>query len=86
MSTPAGRRAHAQLAAHSRWAKEGDRAEALAPARRGQDLRFAREVDPDGVLSPEELAVRIKSARQAHMALMRLRRAQRAQKRKEKAA
>lgn len=77
MSTPAERRSHAQLAAHTRWAKEPDRAAAMQPALRGQELRFARQVDPDGTLPPDQLAVRIENARQAHMAKMRLAKAQR---------
>lgn len=77
MSTPAARRAHAQLAAHTRWAKVPDRSAAMQPAMRGQELRFARQVDPDGVLAPEELALRIENARAAHMARMRLAKARR---------
>jgi len=62
----------ARVAAHSRWAAEPDRKKATAPARRGLDAKWAREVDPDGVLAPEELARRVDSLRQAHMARMAL--------------
>lgn len=79
MSTPAVRRAATQLAAHTRWANEPDRQAAMQPARRGLELRFARQVDPDGTLPPAELAVRIENARAAHMARMRLAKAQRRQ-------
>ena len=78
MATPAQRRAAAQVAAHTRWANEEDRKAAMQPALRGQELRFAREVDPDGVLTPEELATRIENAKAAHMARMRLARARKA--------
>jgi hypothetical protein len=52
----------------TRWAHEKDPAAAMAPARRGLDAKFAREVDPDGVLPPAELEIRIARARRAHMA------------------
>jgi hypothetical protein len=51
----------------TRWAHEKSPTEATAPARRGLTARFEREVDPDGVLPPDELAVRVARARRAHM-------------------
>lgn len=65
-STPSERRLRAQIAANSRWAKEPDRSAATAAARAGLDARFAREIDPDGVLAPDELAKRVDAARRAH--------------------
>ena len=62
----------AKLAAHTRWAKEPDRAAATVSARKGLEAKWAREVDPDGTLPPAELARRIESCRQAHMARMSL--------------
>ena len=62
----------ARIAAHTRWAGEPDRAAATAPARRGLDAKWAREVDPDGVLAPDELARRVENLRQAHMTRMAL--------------
>lgn len=62
----------ARIAAHERWAKEPDRAKATAAARAGLEARFVRQVDPDGVLSPEELAKRVASARSAHYTRMAL--------------
>jgi hypothetical protein len=62
----------ARVAAHTRWAGEPDRKAATAPARRGLDAKWAREVDPDGLLAPDELARRVDSLRQAHMARMAL--------------
>jgi hypothetical protein len=62
----------ASLAAHSRWAGEPDRKEALQPARDGLLARFERQVDPDGVLDPGERAKRAESARQAFYKAMQL--------------
>src|SRR2546421_10548690 len=60
----------ARIAASERWAKEPDRAKATAPARAGLEARFEREVDPDGILPPDELARRAKSAKTAHYSRM----------------
>lgn len=62
----------ARIAAHTRWAGEPDRAAATAPARKGLDAKWAREVDPDGTLPPAELARRVENLRQAHMTRMAL--------------
>ena len=56
---------HHQVAALTRWAHEPDRSAATAPARAGLEARFERQVDPDGILSPEERARRAASARRA---------------------
>lgn len=42
--------------------------ELTAAARVGFNERFVREVDPDGLLSPEERARRAEAAKRAHMA------------------
>jgi hypothetical protein len=65
--TPEQRTLRARLAAHARWAREPDRVAALAPARRALADRFEREVDPEGVLTPEERARRAEHARLAYM-------------------
>lgn len=62
----------ARVAAHTRWAKEPDRTEATSAARRGLDEKWAREVDPLGVLPVEELERRVDSLRRAHMTRMAL--------------
>lgn len=62
----------ARIAALSRWAGEPDRPAATAPARRGLRLRFEHEVDPEGILSPEERARRANLAMRAHMVRMSL--------------
>ena len=57
----------ARIAAAERWSRTGDREAATRPAREGLRARFAREVDPDGVLPPDELARRVDHALRAHM-------------------
>lgn len=64
--TPEDRQMHARIAAHHRWAHEPDRRAATAPARRAALERFERQVDPDGVLPPDERARRATSARKAY--------------------
>lgn len=72
----ADRRSRARIAALTRWSREEDRTAATAPARRGLDARFAREIDPQGKLTPQELAVRVAAARRAHFLKLALRSAQ----------
>jgi hypothetical protein len=62
---PAVRRAAARVAAHTRWAREGDRVAATQAARDGLVKRFEDEVDPGRVLDPAERAVRVESAKRA---------------------
>jgi hypothetical protein len=56
----------ARAAAYERWAREPDRAAALAPARRGFKERFERLADPDGVLDEGERALQAERLRKAH--------------------
>ncbi|WP_229401948.1 hypothetical protein [Micromonospora okii] len=63
---PSSRRLHAQVAAHTRWSRESDRKAATGKARAAFIDRFEREVDPDGVLPPEERALRAESAKKAY--------------------
>jgi hypothetical protein len=72
----AERSLHGQIAVHARWAKCEDRSAATAAARRAMANRFEREVDPDGVLPPEELGRRVASARKAYFARLSLMAAQ----------
>lgn len=62
----------ARVAAHTRWAKEPDRNKATASARKGLEAKWAREVDPDGRMAPDELERRVANLRQAHMSRMAL--------------
>jgi hypothetical protein len=64
--TPAQRALHARIASHVRWSREPDRAAATAAARAGLQAKFARQVDPGGVLDPVERARRVANARTAY--------------------
>jgi hypothetical protein len=69
---PDERRIRAQFAAHARrWATADREAERERAGDRVLQ-RFAKEVDPDGVLSPDERYQRAENARNAHMLRMRL--------------
>ncbi|WP_163890309.1 hypothetical protein [Mycolicibacterium hippocampi] len=57
----------AQLGAHAQWARTEDRTARTAAARSGFYKRFESQVDPDGVLAPEERAKRAENARKAYM-------------------
>jgi hypothetical protein len=64
--TPEQRSLRARMAAHSLHARVTDPAAHTAPARRAFLDRFEREVDPDGVLNPDERARRAEHARKAY--------------------
>lgn len=68
--TEAERRLRAQSGAYAQWAAEPDRTARTAKAREGMWRRFERQVDPEGLLDPEERARRAESAYRAHMANM----------------
>ncbi|MBV9291078.1 MAG: hypothetical protein JO222_01415 [Frankiales bacterium] len=68
--TPEEARQRGSLGAHVRWAQTADRSAATAAARAAALERFEREVDPDGLLPPEERALRAKHAKAAHMRRM----------------
>jgi hypothetical protein len=70
--TPEQRKLRARLAAHTLHAKVTDPAAHTAAARREFLNRFEREVDPDGVLSPDERARRAEHARKAYFARLAL--------------
>jgi hypothetical protein len=71
-NSPTERALIARAAAHARWAKTEDRRAASEPGRRAAEDRFERQVDPDGVLPPEERAKRAASARKAFYARLAL--------------
>lgn len=60
------RKLRARIAAHARWSRRDPR-EDLAPAREGFLRRFEREVDPEGVLPPDERQRRAQHALRRHM-------------------
>jgi len=70
--TPELRSLRARLAAHTKWANTSDPSAATADARKAFLNHFERQVDPDGVLPPEERGRRAEHARRAHMARMAL--------------
>lgn len=63
--TAAERSRRARLAAHARWAKS-DGPEGTQAARAAFLARFEREVDPGGVLPPDERARRAEHAKRAY--------------------
>lgn len=60
--TPEQRRLRAQIAANARWSKYMAREDQAAAARSAIFARLEREVDPDGLLPPDQRAVLVKSA------------------------
>ena len=74
MSDPTTRRLAAQVAAHESWAGTSDRVARTAKAREALTKRFVTEVDPDGLLTPEERATRVKHAKSAYYARLALKR------------
>ncbi|MCB2177573.1 MAG: hypothetical protein KQH57_17325 [Actinomycetales bacterium] len=80
------RRLSAQIAAHTSWALTPDRSARTAPARAALMATFERQVDPDGILSPDERARRAEHARKAHFQRLALKSARARRKSKALAA
>jgi len=83
MESKAESRLHGQVAAYSSWARTPDRAARTASARKAMYGKFAREVDPDGVLDEAELARRVTAARKAYFARLALASVQARRRRRE---
>lgn len=64
--TEAERKLAASIAAHESWARTPDRSARTAPARAALMARFEAEVDPDGVLPPQERQRRAEHLRRAY--------------------
>jgi hypothetical protein len=65
--TPEQRVQRARLGAHCSWARTRDPAARTAAARHESHItKFEREVDPDGVLPPEERQRRARAAKSAY--------------------
>ncbi|MBI1758015.1 MAG: hypothetical protein HYR62_02085 [Actinobacteria bacterium] len=64
----------ARIAANESWARTPDRSARVAPAVEAVLRNFERQVDPDGLLDPEERRKRALNARRAHMSRLRLKR------------
>ncbi len=71
-ASAAERRLAAQIAAHESWSRTADRSARTAPARAALMDRFALEVDPDGVLPPDERARRAEHKRKAYFSRLAL--------------
>jgi len=56
----------ASIAANESWSRTADRSARTAPARAALMARFERDVDPDGILSPDERARRADHKRRAY--------------------
>lgn len=74
--TPSERTLRSQIAAHESWSRTTDRTARTAKARAAALDRFERDVDPEGVLAPEERARRAEHARKAHFKRLALKSAQ----------
>lgn len=73
--TPAERSLHGRAGQAIRWSKANSpeaRARATKPARDAQRTALEREIDPRGVLPPDELAAAVARRNQAHMCRMAL--------------
>lgn len=79
MLTPEQRSTRARLAAYALHSQR-DPVETTRPARNAFRARFEREVDPDGILPPEERERRAQAALRAHMSRLALRSSRRRQK------
>jgi hypothetical protein len=71
--SPAERALLARIAAHRSWANTIDASARTANGRAAAWARFEREVDPEGVLSPEERRRRAGHARKAYFTDLALR-------------
>lgn len=73
--SPAQRSLAASIGSLTNWSRVNSpeaRRAALAPAREAMRSKWARQADPDGVLSPDELAAAVKRLQTAHMRAMAL--------------
>lgn len=66
------RQERARIGAGTRWSKPGARERQAAAARAAMYRRVRDEVDPDGVMSADELAAAIQAANAANAARLRL--------------
>jgi hypothetical protein len=64
--TPAERSLRSRLAAHESWARTPDPTARTANARQAFRDRFENQVDPQGILDPDERVRRAESARKAY--------------------
>ena len=84
--TPSQRILRARIAAYAMWAQTEDRTQRTAPGRAAFMDRFERQVDPDGLLPPDERARRAEFAKKAHFQALSLRSSRMRRARREGAA
>jgi hypothetical protein len=65
-TSPQDRSLISRIGAAQSWANTKDRAQRTAPGRQKFDQRFEKQVDPDGVLTPDERRRRADHARKAY--------------------
>jgi hypothetical protein len=65
--TPQQRSRRARIAAHASWAATTDRTARTSAGTAAFCERFERQVDPDGILSPQQRAEQARHARVAYM-------------------
>ena len=63
---PAQRTLRARIAAHTSWTNTENRTTRTEAARKAAGDRFAKQVDPNGVLDPAGRAARAASAKKAY--------------------
>ena len=85
-ASPAERRLQAQAASLTYWSQVRDRSAAMKPLRDGFIRKLEQQVDPDGVLDPQERARRVDMGRRAHLANASRIAAKAARERRERAA
>jgi len=71
-----------RIGAYRKWARCPDRTAATAPGTAAFLSRFEREVDPEGVLSESDRALRAEAARRAYFSELVLIRHRKTQRRK----
>lgn len=76
--TPQQRSERARIASNERWSRAGAREAQSATLRASLRARLEQQVDPDGVMTPDELEQAVRNANRARMAKVRARRAAKA--------
>jgi len=71
--TPEQRALRARIAAHSSWAKTANRRARTQPGSQALLAKLAAEVDPDGLMSPEDRAKAVENAKSAYFSRLAMR-------------
>jgi hypothetical protein len=70
--TPEQRALRARLASHSSWAQTANRRARTKPGSQALLAKLAAEVDPDGLMSPEDRAKAVENAKSAYFSRLAL--------------